>query len=210
MKYDRFEDLPVWKAAMELAVSIYSMTEDRMFKGDGDLADQLRRAALSVSNNVAEGFERGSTSELLQFLYYARGSAGEVRSMLHFCERWPRAAHLKSQISNLKLQAESCSRQIRAWANSLQNSDITGQRHLNDRSKAAYDHKRRADAFMKQIEETAQRRVAEWTRESIAARERREAGAATGQNALSALAKESNAAMRGGDEAAPANAEVNK
>lgn len=159
MKYDRFEDLPVWKAAVELAAGVYALTEDRAFRTDGDLADQIRRAALSVSNNIAEGFERGSTAELLAFLYYARGSAGEVRSMLHFCERWPRAAHLKSQISNLKSEAESCSRQIRAWASSLQNTDITGQRHLNDRTKAAYEQRQRADAFMAQIDASVRRRI---------------------------------------------------
>jgi four helix bundle protein len=60
-----------------------AFTRDRSFSQPGDLRDQLRRAALSVSNNIAEGFERGSTSELLAYLDIARGSAGEVRSMLH-------------------------------------------------------------------------------------------------------------------------------
>ena len=82
MKYERFEDLPVWKAAIDLARRVYVLTRDRFFSQPGDLCDQLRRAALSVSNNIAEGFERGSTAELLMFLYIARGSAGEVRSIL--------------------------------------------------------------------------------------------------------------------------------
>ena len=76
MKYERFEDLPVWKAAIDLAVRVYALTRDRFFSQAGDLRDQLRRAALSVSNNISEGFERGSTAELLAFLYFARGSAG--------------------------------------------------------------------------------------------------------------------------------------
>ena len=87
MKYERFEDLPVWNAAVELAVRVYALTKDRAFSGPGDLSSQIRRAALSVSNNIAEGFERGTTAELLAFLYIARGSAGEVRSMLHFMDR---------------------------------------------------------------------------------------------------------------------------
>ena len=87
MKYERFEDLPVWNAAVELAVRVYALTKDRAFVGPGDLSSQIRRAALSVSNNIAEGFERGTTAELLTFLYIARGSAGEVRSMLHFMDR---------------------------------------------------------------------------------------------------------------------------
>ena len=114
MKYNRFEDLPVWKNAIELVERVYRLTRSRLFSQSGDLRDQLRRAALSVSNNIAEGFERGTTSELLMFLYIARGSAGEVRSMLRFCERLlaehprqsqnARAPLPDSQTSNLKSQ----------------------------------------------------------------------------------------------------------
>lgn len=99
MKYERFEDLPVWQAAIELAVRIYILTEDKFFNHPGDLRDQVRRASLSVSNNIAEGFERGSTAELLAFLYIARGSCGETRSMLLFTY-----AFQKLLISNLKFQ----------------------------------------------------------------------------------------------------------
>lgn len=151
MKYERFEDLPCWQAALDLALRIHSLTRDRFFLQPGDLCDQLRSAALSVSNNIAEGFERGSTAELLSFLYIARGSAGEVRSMLHYVDRLPDAAHLRSEIPTLRSLAESCSRQIRAWADSLQNSDIKGQRHLHTRSRAAYEQNRRAAAFQQRL-----------------------------------------------------------
>ena len=134
--YERFEDLPVWKDAIGLAERIYSLTEKPQFKGKYSLRDQIERASLSVSNNVAEGFERGTTQELLTFLYIARGLAGEVRSMLCFLERLPAFNDLKSEISNLKPKAESVSRQLRAWADSLQNSDIRGHRYLNENSKA--------------------------------------------------------------------------
>jgi len=157
MKYERFEGLPVWQSGIELAKQVYDLTRDRFFDQPGDLRDQLRRSSLSVSNNIAEGFERGSTSELLAFLYISRGSAGETRSMLLFTERFAEAAHLKSQISDLKLLAESCSRQIRAWADNLQNSDIKGQRHLTERSKEAYHSQRRADVFVRHIEEVVRR-----------------------------------------------------
>ncbi|NUM52081.1 MAG: four helix bundle protein [Candidatus Hydrogenedentes bacterium] len=157
MKYERFEDLPVWKAAMDVASLTYALTRDRYFSQPGDLLSQLRRAALSISNNIAEGFERGSTAELLTFLYIARGSAGEVRSMLHFVERDASAEHLKSEISNLKLITENCAKQIRGWADHLQNSDIKGQRHLTERSRQAFDRANNAAAFVKQIDEMVAR-----------------------------------------------------
>jgi len=162
MKYERFEDLPVWKAALELALQVYRLTRDRYFAQPGDLRSQLRRAALSVSNNIAEGFERGSTAELLAFLYIARGSAGEVRSMLCFTQRSGGAAHLKSQISDLKTLAESCSRQIRAWADHLQNSDIKGPRHLNDQSRRLYQEKQRADAFQHRLDKMLHETNPQW------------------------------------------------
>lgn len=91
------------------------------------------------------GFERGTTNELLAFLYIAQGSAGEVRSMLCFFERRPKLREFRSRISDLKTIAESCSRQLRAWAESLQNSDIEGQRHLNDQTRASYEKRKRRE-----------------------------------------------------------------
>src|ERR1700719_4904365 len=87
MKYARFEDLPVWQGASDLALRIFALGEKLPLRRHRSLRDQIERAALSVSNNVAEGFERGTTPELLTFLYIARGSAGEVRSMLCVMER---------------------------------------------------------------------------------------------------------------------------
>jgi four helix bundle protein len=139
MTYERFEDLPVWQKAADLYEAAEDLLENDSFRASRGFRDQLDRAALSVSNNIAEGFERGTTNELLQFIYIARGSAGEVRSMLKVKSRragkagW--TADLKSEISNLISLAESCSRQLRAWADSLQNSDIKGQRHLNEKTR---------------------------------------------------------------------------
>lgn len=145
--YQRFEDLPVWQSAAEL----YNHTDDFLDHAPPRLSrsfrDQLERAALSVSNNIAEGFERGTTNELLAFLYIARGSAGEMRSMLVLLARRPwLAANLQSEVSNLKSMAESCSRQLRAWADSLQNSDIAGPRHLNNQSRANYQKRKAREA----------------------------------------------------------------
>lgn len=151
MTYSRFEELPVWKEAIRLAEDVYNMTESRDWRGSHSLRDQLERAALSVSNNIAEGFERGTTNELLAFLYIARGSAGEVRSMLCFLERRKGYDNFKSQISNLKFLAESCSRQLRGWADQLQNSEIKGQRHLNEKTKSRYHSKKDAEEFQQEL-----------------------------------------------------------
>jgi len=151
MTYERFEDLPVWKAATELAHRVFDLVEDRAFARLGDLRNQLQRAALSISNNIAEGFERGTTAELLTFLYIARGSAGETRSCLQFSAGRPELAHLKSQISNLKSQAESISRQLRGWAATLQNSDIPGQRRMTEESQADYRQRRGAGEFVEKL-----------------------------------------------------------
>jgi four helix bundle protein len=155
MTYERFEDVPVWQKAAQLYESTEELLEHHGFGGTRGFRDQLDRAALSVSNNIAEGFERGTTNELLAFIYIARGSAGEVRSMLCLKERrakkanWP--ADLRSQISDLKSIAESCSRQLRGWADSLQNSEIRGQRHLTDKSRLEGEQKKRVTAVQKDL-----------------------------------------------------------
>jgi len=113
--YQRFEDLPVWQAAAELYDRVDDFIDRAPARLRSSFRDQLERATLSISNNIAEGFERGTTNELLMFLYIARGSAGEVRSMLTVLARRPWVAvNLKSEISNLRSIAESCSRQLRA------------------------------------------------------------------------------------------------
>jgi len=80
MKIDKFEDIQVWKKAKELTIFVY-----RAFEISKDFAfrDQIQRASVSVMNNIAEGFERKSDKEFKQFLFIAKGSAGEVRSMLY-------------------------------------------------------------------------------------------------------------------------------
>src|SRR5512145_3114532 len=100
MTYKRFEDQPVWNEAMRLAHRVFDLTENPRFKISFSLRDQIERSVMSISDNVAEGFERGTTNELLAFLYIARGSAGEVRSMMRVLERWKLFSHCKSQISN--------------------------------------------------------------------------------------------------------------
>ncbi len=80
--YKTLEDLPVWREAKNLAVEIYRITSDSDFKRDFALRDQMRRSAISISSNIAEGFERASRKEFIQFLYIAKGSLGELRSQV--------------------------------------------------------------------------------------------------------------------------------
>jgi|SRR2546421_914421 len=81
-KIESFEDLIVWQKGIELVKSVYQCTSDGDFKRDFALRDQIRRAAVSIPTNIAEGFERSTRKEYLLFLNIAKGSAGEVRSLL--------------------------------------------------------------------------------------------------------------------------------
>lgn len=84
MAVQKFEDLIVWKKSQELAVIVYDE-----FNNCRDFAfrDQIRRAAVSVSNNIAEGFERSSNAGFSKFLFYSLGSNSEVRSMIYLSVR---------------------------------------------------------------------------------------------------------------------------
>lgn len=165
MKYENFEDVPVWNDGTDLAVAVFEMTEDPAFRGRGDIANQIQRAALSVPNNIAEGFERGTTAELIQFLYYAKGSAGEVRSICHVMDRLKALEHLKSQISDLRSAARSVSRQIAAWAFSLQETDIKGSRHLTEQSKKVYQQDKKAKELIADLKRQHEERLEQWKRE---------------------------------------------
>jgi four helix bundle protein len=151
MTYKSFEQLPVWQQAAELFDQTDSLLERTPPGLRSSFRNQLELAVLSVSNNIAEGFERGTTNELLQFIYIARGSAGEVRSMLGLAQRRPWAKPFCNELSNLKSLAESCSRQLRGWADSLQNSEIKGPRHLDKVSRERYEQKQRAIACQKRL-----------------------------------------------------------
>ena len=149
----KIQDLPVWNEAITLAVKVYELTASQTFTSRYSLRDQLERAAVSVSNNIAEGFERGTNNELLAFIYIARGSAGEVRSMLCLLERIPAFRSLAKDVGALKRRAENCSRQLKAWAGSLQNSDFKGERHVTQRTKRAEQAKREREEFLKELAE---------------------------------------------------------
>lgn len=81
-RVQRFEDLRVWQAARELVKGFYRAAKSQPLRNDPGLVDQMTRAAVSVTSNIAEGFERGSRVQNLEFCFYAKGSAGELRSQV--------------------------------------------------------------------------------------------------------------------------------
>jgi len=152
MKYKRFEELPVWRDAIELAVRTFALTAKPWFRGHSGTRNQLENAVLSISNNIAEGFERGTTQETLNVIYISRGSAGESRSMFCFLGRLTELADFKSEISDLRSRVESISRQLRGWADSLQNTEIRGTRYLTDKSRRLDQLRREREEFLAELE----------------------------------------------------------
>ena len=84
MKFERFEDIKAWQGALDLTVDVYSNFGELKSSG---FKDQIQRASVSIMNNIAGGFERKSNNEFKQFLFIAKGSCGEVRSMLVLAKR---------------------------------------------------------------------------------------------------------------------------
>lgn len=78
----RFEDLQVWQVARDLAKGVYQASRSQRLRCDRSLVDQMTRAAISVISNIAEGHERGSRAQNIEFCFYAKGSVGELRSQV--------------------------------------------------------------------------------------------------------------------------------
>ncbi|MBI4687995.1 MAG: four helix bundle protein [Nitrospirae bacterium] len=87
MKYNSFEEMPLWQKAMDLAVRIFKLTENLPKKEDYGLTSQIRGSSLSVSGNIAEGFGRRHTKDKLNFYYNARASLFETKSHLIYGNR---------------------------------------------------------------------------------------------------------------------------
>jgi four helix bundle protein len=129
-KYQHFEALPVWQEAARLYNLVLDLLEEPGVPLSPGFRSQLDRAALSVSNNIAEGFERVTTQELLAFLAIARGSAGEVRSMMAVVRDRPKLQRHLPALQRIRALAESCARPLTGWAGSIEDSPVKGKRHL--------------------------------------------------------------------------------
>ena len=82
MKFKKFEDLPIWKLALRLTRDIYDFTSQTKFSKDFVLRDQIRRAIISISSNIVEGFEKNNNNEFIRYLKISKGSTGETRNQL--------------------------------------------------------------------------------------------------------------------------------
>ena len=126
--WSRFEDLPIWQEARILAKDIYRLTSTEPFSKDYRFCGQIRAAAGSIMDNIAEGFEKENNKEFIQFLYIAKGSCGEVRSQLHRARdvEFISDEEYKEYIDrSINLNTSICN-----FIKYLKNSDISGMRYL--------------------------------------------------------------------------------
>jgi four helix bundle protein len=124
MKYDRFEELPVWMLARKLCQKVFKMINEPVFRKDFSLRDQIWRASGSVMDNIAEGFDDGSAREFIRFLGYSQRSCSEVQSQLY------RALDCdyitQSQFESIYNLASECRMQIKGFRKYLRDFNNLG------------------------------------------------------------------------------------
>lgn len=125
-KIERFEDLEVWKMTFECANLVYDLTSVGKFSQDYGLRDQIRRAAVSIFSNIAEGFERDGNKEFANFLTIAKGSCGEVRAQATFARHREYITEVDFEILTEKLL--QISRQISGFRNYIRQSELKGRK----------------------------------------------------------------------------------
>ena len=125
----RFEDIEGWKKAWELVSAIYAVSSKGSFAKDFELRDQIRRAAVSVMSNIAEGFERGGDKEFSQFLSLAKASCGEVRSQLYVALDQKYLS--EEQFQSISEQTTHVSQLIAGFMRYLRQSNLRGSKYLD-------------------------------------------------------------------------------
>ena len=123
----KFEDIEAWQKARELTRIVYSYSGTGQFAKDFGLRDQIRRAAVSVMSNIAEGFERGGSAEFSQFLAIAKGSAGEVEAHLYVA--LDQGYINQEQFEAAKALTSSSKKLIAGFMNYLKQSSIKGLKY---------------------------------------------------------------------------------
>jgi len=123
-KFNSFEEILSWQKARELNLKIYKLTNTNSFYHDNVLKNQIRRASVSITSNIAEGFERNGNREFIQFLSIAKASCGETRSQLY--RAFDRGYLNDDDFEDFKTKVISLSRQINGFIDYLQKSDFKG------------------------------------------------------------------------------------
>jgi four helix bundle protein len=119
MSVIRFEDLECWKMAKSLAVELYKISNNGEFGKDFGFKDQVRRAAVSIASNIAEGKERETVAEFIRYLYVAKGSAGELKTQLLIAQE---IGYMDKESSNhFRTNVEALSAMIGALIKTLKN-----------------------------------------------------------------------------------------
>lgn len=125
-KIERFEDIDAWKLAREITGLVYRVTSIGGFAKDFALVNQIRRAAVSILSNIAEGFERNGDREFIQFLTIAKGSCGEVRAQLYVALDQKYVE--EKEFLEIKNKLIDTSRMISGLINYLKQSDLKGSK----------------------------------------------------------------------------------
>jgi four helix bundle protein len=86
MKITKFEDLAIWRLSLRVTKLVYDLTSSKVFSRDFGLQSQLRRAVVSISSNIVEGYEKNNNNELIRYLKISKGSVGEVRNQLYIAK----------------------------------------------------------------------------------------------------------------------------
>ena len=122
----RFEDLDAWKLSRELCKRIGNLIDDGIFRNNFRLIGQIEGSSGSIMDNIAEGFERGTRAEFIQFLGYSKGSCGELRGQLY--RMLDRNYINQEQFDEFYLMAVRISAMLQKFIKYLQKTTIQGER----------------------------------------------------------------------------------
>jgi four helix bundle protein len=129
-KVSRFEDLVVWQKARVLSFKVYQISADGPIIKDYGFKELIRRSSVSISSNIAEGFERGGNKEFLQFLSIAKASAAETRSLLYLASDLEYIS--KAESDNLISEASEVAKMISSLMSYLKGSDKSGAKYVSN------------------------------------------------------------------------------
>jgi len=121
-----FEDLKIWQESKELVKEVYFLTKEKTFSRDYQLIDHIRKTAISIPSNIAEGFERDGSKEFLNFLSIAKGSCGELRTQLNIALDQDYLS--QEQFSKFNFKIIELSKSMGSLMKYLKSSDIKGHK----------------------------------------------------------------------------------